>query len=501
MSTRSRRQFLEQSMFAAAAAAAAAAAPVTASAQQGRGRAGGAGRGSANDTIHIAVLGTGSRGQAHLNAFGGNQATNTLVTHVCDADEAHGQQSAQAVAKRQNGVVPKVVRDMRHVFDEKSVHAVSIATPNHWHSLASIWAMQAGKDVYVEKPISHNVSEGRRVVETATKLDRICQTGTGGRSSVATADAIAFIRAGGIGEVLVSRGLCYNRRQAIGPKGVYEVPKTVDYDLWCGPAPMLPVTRQRFHYDWHWQFPFGNGDIGNQGPHQMDIARWALGVNRVSDAVIAYGGRVGYEDAGETPNTIVAIYPYGRQSLVFEVRGLETAPYRGATVGNLIEGTAGYVLIGRGASTSAFDQNGKLIRTFSSGGGDDHFANFIAAMRSRNRSILKADCVEGHLSAALCHLGNISYLVGQQASPEGLLERLRALKVSDNVQETFDRTREHLTQNQVDIAKTRLTVGSWLTVDPVTERFTGGTNYERANTMLTRDYRAPYVVPASAARI
>jgi predicted dehydrogenase len=497
MPPHTRRQFLEQSLFAAAAAASSG---VSVSAQTG-GRGTGAGRGSANDTIHVAVLGTGGRGGAHLNAFGGNKAMNTLVTCVCDADDEHGQRAAQTVAKRQGGIVPKVVRDLRRVFDDASVHVVSIATPNHWHSLASIWAMQAGKDVYVEKPISHNVSEGRRVVEAATKLNRICQTGTGGRSSVATADAIAFIRSGGIGEVLVSRGLCYNRRQSIGPKGVYEVPKTVDYDLWCGPAPMLPLTRQRFHYDWHWQFPFGNGDIGNQGPHQMDIARWALGVNRVSDAVIAYGGRVGYEDAGETPNTIVAIFPYGRQSLVFEVRGLETAPYRGGTVGNVIEGTEGYVLIGRGATTSAFDKNGNVIRTFSSGGGTDHFANFIQAVRTRSRSTLKADCVEGHLSAALCHLGNISYLVGQQVSPAAAVERLRALKVSDNVQETFERTRAHLMENKVDIATTRLTMGSWLTIDPVTERFTGGTGYEKANAMLTRDYRAPYVVPASAARI
>jgi hypothetical protein len=210
---------------------------------------------------------------------------------------------------------------------------------------------------------------------------------------------------------------------------------------------------------------------------------------------------VGYEDAGETPNTIVAIYPYGRQTLVFEVRGLETAPYRGATVGNIVEGTEGYVLISRGATTSAFDKTGKLIRTFSGAGGTDHFANFIQAMRTRNRSILKADCVEGHLSAALCHLGNISYLVGQQVAPEAALDRLRSLKVNDNVQDTFERTRAHLTENKVDIAKTRLTMGSWLTVDPVTERFTGGTNHERANTLLTREYRAPYVVPASAAQI
>jgi predicted dehydrogenase len=264
---------------------------------------------------------------------------------------------------------------------------------------------------------------------------------------------------------------------------------------------MLPVTRQRFHYDWHWQFPFGNGDIGNQGPHQMDIARWALGVHRVSDAVIAYGGRVGYEDAGETPNTIVAIFPYGPQSIVFEVRGLETAPYRTATVGNLVEGTDGYVVIGRGVTTSAFDKNGKLIKTFSTRGGTDHFVNFIQAMRTRNRSMLKADCVEGHLSAALCHLGNLSYLVGQQVSPEAAVERLRGLKVSDNVQDTFERTRAHLMENKVDISKTRLTMGSWLTIDPVAERFTGGTNYEKANALLTREYRAPYVVPASAAQI
>jgi len=207
-----------------------------------------------------------------------------------------GQDRAEQVAKKQ-GRRPKFVRDMREVFDDPSVDVVSTATPNHWHALCSIWAMQAGKDMYCEKPVSHNVSEGRRMVEAARKYKRICQTGTQCRSMQGSIEAIEYVQSGKIGEVKLARGLCYKRRKSIGPKGTYEVPKEVDYDLWSGPAPIEPLTRERFHYDWHWQRLYGNGDLGNQGPHQMDLARWGLGIDRLCDWVVAYGGRLGYEDA------------------------------------------------------------------------------------------------------------------------------------------------------------------------------------------------------------
>ena len=207
----------------------------------------------------------------------------TEIAYIVDADEKIGQQGGPKRWQAAGHDAPKFVRDMREAFDDKSVHIVSTATPNHWHALCAIWAMQAGKDVYVEKPVCHNVSEGRRIVETARKHNRICQAGTQCRSMKGTIDAIEYVKAGKIGEVKLARGLCYKRRGSIGPKGNYEVPPEVDYNLWCGPARMLPLTRQKFHYDWHWQREWGNGDMGNQGPHQMDVARWGLGVDRLAD--------------------------------------------------------------------------------------------------------------------------------------------------------------------------------------------------------------------------
>jgi hypothetical protein len=230
----------------------------------------------------------------------------------------------------------------------------------------------------------------------------------------------------------------------------------------------------------------------------MDIARWALKVDGISDAVISYGGRLGYEDAGDTANTQVVILPYGDRSVVFEVRGLKTPNYRDANVGNIVEGEHGYVVFPTYTSSTAFDTTGRPIRTFNGGGDSLHYGNFIAAVRSRRRQDLRADCSEGHPSSALCHLGNISYQLGEKVTPEAATTRLQALKVSDKVLETFDRTRKHLVDNNVDLATSKLTMGAWLTIDPKTERFT---NNDKANAMLTRAYRAPYVVPASAAAI
>ena len=321
MSKFSRRQFLEDSMLAAAAAAAVGPAQYVFAAEEER---------SANEILNVAVLGVKGRGNSHIGGFVGNKKTR--VTYLCDPDEAIGQARVADVKKKQ-GTAPKYERDLRKVFEDKSVDIVSIATPNHWHSLAAIWAIQAGKDVYVEKPVSHNVSEGRRVVEAARKYNKVVQTGTQCRSMGGTLQAIEYIKSGKLGEVKLARGLCYKGRGSIGKRGTYEPPKSVDYDLWCGPAPKAPLARPKLHYDWHWDWDTGNGDLGNQGIHQMDIARWGLGVEGLGQSVLAYGGRFGYEDAGETANTQVSIHDYGDKTLVFEVRGLKTPRLLGAGVG------------------------------------------------------------------------------------------------------------------------------------------------------------------------
>jgi predicted dehydrogenase len=448
---------------------------------------------SPNEKLNCAVVGVHGRGTSHLDDLVDRKGTReTQVTHICDADAEVGMRRVEAVSERQPHK-PIFVQDIRKLLEDPSIDIVTIATPNHWHSLGAIWAMQAGKDVYVEKPVSHNVLEGRVTVNTARELKRICQTGTQCRSNTGMRDAIQFVQSGGIGVCKVARGLCYKRRGAIGERGVYEPPKSVDYDLWAGPAPLEPVTRPQFHYDWHWQWAYGNGDLGNQGIHQMDLARWGLGVNRLSNAVLSYGGRFGYTDAGETANTQVVIHDYGDKTLVFEVRGLPTDSLKGAQVGVIFEGTEGYVVMASYSSGVAFDRDGNKVREFTGGG--DHFQNFLAAVRSRNPLDLTADILEGHLSSALCHLGNISYRLGQPTELGTVREKLQCLKVNDDVAATFERTLGHLAANSVDMSKSMFGFGEYLEFDPVSESFP---NHEAARTMLTREYRAPYVVPSPA---
>jgi predicted dehydrogenase len=415
----------------------------------------------------------------------------TEVVAIVDVDESVGHKRISEIEKKFHGT-PKFYRDIRVMLEDPSIDIVTIATPNHWHSLAAIWAIQAGKHVYVEKPVSHNVSEGRRLVQAARKHNKLVQAGTQCRSMSGMREAIEFVRSGKIGEVKLARGLCYKRRPSIGPAGTYKVPETVDYNLWLGPAPYQPLHRKQFHYDWHWFWNYGNGDLGNQGIHQMDIARWGLGVNDIGRSVLSYGGRLGYEDAGETANTQVSIheYPEGKR-IVFEVRGLPTQPYKGAGVGVIFYGTEGYVVLPSYTGGTAFDLKGREIKTFSGGG--DHFANLVAAIRSKNYRELNGEILEGHLSSALCHLANISYRLGSKMSGKEVGERLAADK---ETAETFGRFSEHLTKNMVNINDgSRLHFGEKLGIDPVAEQFKG-LGALKANTMLTRDYRAPFVVPS-----
>ena len=440
------------------------------------------------------MLGAKGRGGEHLSAT--IKRKGVEVVAIVDPDEEVGQTRGVARVEKETGKKPAFYKDLRKAFEDKSIDAVTIATPNHWHSLAAIWAMQAGKDVYVEKPVSHNVSEGRRVVEFAKHLGKICQAGTQCRSMQGTIDAIAYVHAGKIGEVKLARGTCYKSRPSIGPKGEYEPPKSVDYDIWTGPAPMHGVTRKQFHYDWHWQWDYGNGDLGNQGIHQMDIARWGLNVNDIGQSVLSYGARLGYEDAGETANTQVNIHNYGHKNLVFEVRGLPTDPYKGSRVGVIFHGTEGYVVLASYTGGAAFDLEGKMTQKFDGGG--DHFANFFDAVRSRKPETLTGHIEQGHLSSALCHLGNISYRLGEAVSIETAKEKLKDVAHQPETSETFERVAKHLADNKVDMMAAKLHVGPLLTIDPVKETITGARSDE-ATPMLTRDYRAPYLLPAAPA--
>jgi predicted dehydrogenase len=487
---KTRRQFLEDSMFAAAAAAAVSS-PMALMAEEKQST-------SPNEKLSVAVVGIKGRGGAHIGAFAGRK--DTEITYLCDVDSAFGDSRADAIAQRQ-GSKPKFVTDLRKVLDDPSVDVISIATPNHLHALQAIWSIQAGKDVYCEKPVSHNVSEGRRIVEAARKYNKICQTGTQSRSNPGMIEAIKFVHDGGIGKCTVARGLCYKPRKSIGAAGKYAPPKTVDYNLWLGPAQEEELTRPQFHYDWHWQFAYGNGDLGNQGIHQMDLARWGLGVNELSKGVISYGGRYGYEDAGNTPNTQMVVHDYGDRSLVFEVRGLvydkdlktESKTYKGSAVGVIFEGTEGYVVMTTYHSGAAFDKEGNEIRKFNGGSDAHHYENFVKAVRSRNHGDLTADIEEGHLSSALCHLGNISYQLGSKVSASECLERMEGIKTTENVKDSMQRTIDHLKDNKVDIQKEGFQLGEYLEFDPKSETFVSNA---QADQLLTRDYRAPFVVPA-----
>jgi predicted dehydrogenase len=466
----------------------------------------------ANSDIRVAVVGLNGRGKNHLASLA--KVPGARVVALCDVDSAVLAQAAQALG---GGV--KTYVDIRELLASPDIDAITIATPNHWHSLAGIWACQAGKDVYVEKPVSHNVWEGRQLAAAARKYQRVVQAGMQIRSGEGLAEAVAWVRAGHLGRITVSRGFCYKRRKSIGlTSGPQPVPESVDYDLWCGPAPKTPLRRAKLHYDWHWQFATGNGDIGNQGIHQMDVARWFLGEPGLPRHTLSVGGRLGYVDDGNTPNTQVIYHDYATAPLIFEVRGLPAKPdapgatdvpgltgaeaagalagtmdkYRGVNIGNVIDCEGGYIVTSSYFSATAYDRDGKVVKEFN--GEDRHMANFIDVVRSRKTRNLYGPIDEGHISSALCHVGNVSHQLGQTASPDAIREKVAA---HAPLAEAYGRMAEHLAINGVDLAKTPAILGVPLALDSASERFTGP-EADRANALLTRNYRAPFVVPAIA---
>jgi len=473
MSNLSRRDFLERSMMAAAAAALPAT-PLLANAAPER-------RAGPNDVLRIAVCGVKGRGLAHVGEWAAMK--DVQVAAIVDIDENVIHNALSSVEKKA-GNKPVYYQDFRKMLEDKSIDAVSIATCNHTHTLIAINSVIAGKHVYVEKPLSHNIWEGRKLVEAARKYKKCVQHGTQSRSAGGHRKAATFLAEGKLGAIKVSRGLCYKRRESIGKKPNGEVPKGVDYNLWLGPAAERPFNPNFFHYNWHWHWDTGNGDIGNQGVHEMDKARWYLGKNSLPLKVTCIGGRFGYEDDGETPNTQIAVFDYGDSQLMFEVRGLETDKFMGEKVGNIVHCKDGYV-----AGTSAFDLEGKKIpmEVKEDGRATNHFRNFIESAKSGNHETLNADVLDGHLSSALCHLANISYRLGEQ----------RPITKDDPFtceegNEAFNRTRKHLVENGVDLAKTQLRVGRTLSFDPKNEKFVGD---PEADKLLTREYRKPFVVP------
>jgi predicted dehydrogenase len=448
---------------------------------------------AANDTIRLAVIGVRGRGMSHVNEFAGMKGV--AVTHVCDVDSAVVGPAVAAVEKK-SGKKPEVVTDLRKILDDKNIDAISIATPNHWHSLATYWACQAGKDVYVEKPLSHNVFEGRRIVEAARRYGRIVQHGTQNRSSGAIRSAVDFMRAGKLGKLTAAVGLCYKPRGSIGlSEGKGKVPATADYDLWLGPAAKADLGRSRFHYDWHWFWDYGNGDIGNQGVHQMDVARWGLGKQELPASVVSLGGRFGYQDDGQTPNTQLTVLDYGDCKLIFEVRGLKTAgALDDIRIGNIFYGTEGVITVGgkHGVQCLMGKSREPVKIPAAAGGrpGGGHFGNFIAAVRSRKVEDLNAEVLEGHLSSALCHLGNISYRLGAPTAfePKAGGFATDADRVTTEMHESM---LAHLADNGVKLAETKYLLGKALKFDAKTERFADAPD---ADKLLTREYRAPFVV-------
>ena len=444
----------------------------------------------ANDDIRVAVVGIRSQGKNHINWF--RKIAGVRVVAVCDADKSFLEREKKSFAERNEKVDTYV--DYRKLLEDKSIDAVITATPNHWHALVTVWACQAGKDVYVEKPVAHNIWEGRRMVEAARKYNRIVQGGMQRRSDTGLQEAIDYVNQGNLGKIKLVRGLVYVRRGSIGKvDGPQPVPESVDYNLWSGPAPILPLRRKSLHYDWHWTWPTGDGDFGNNGIHFIDICRWAVGKQELPRRVISLGGRFGYIDDGETPNTQIVYLDYERAPILFEVRGLPRAKddsamdnYRGLRIGTVIHCENGYV-----AGGWAYDNDGNRIKQFGLTEGSGHHQNFIDAVRSRKVSDLNADVLEGHLSAALCHMGNISYRFGQEASRETILERMGGSK---DMVEAFERFQDHLLLNGVDVKTTPRVIGPWLTMDPERERFTGEFADE-ANRLVRGTYREPFVVP------
>lgn len=452
----------------------------------------------ANDDIRVGVIGLGNKGSHHVEQFGA--LAGVRVVALCDVDPTRLGTLRERFEK--SGGSAFCATEPRRVLERKDVDAVVIATPNHWRALLAVWACDAGKDVYVEKPVSHNIWEGRQIVRAAERHRRIVQAGTQYRSDPAGREVAGYLREGQLGKILWGHVAWYELRGSIGRVEPHR-PEGLDYDLYCGPAPDEPLRRPRLHYDWHWVWSTGDGDLGNSGIHAFDLCRLLMGYPGLPPEVMGFGGRFVVDDAGETPNTQLTVLNYGSAPIIIENRNLPRAAgartvdqCRGIREGLIIQCEHGYFAGMRGGGV-AFDNEAKPIRKFAGDNGAQHASNFIAAMRSRKASDLRAPIEEGHLSSAVCHLGNISYRLGAGA-PSSVAKSV--LAGSRLASETLDRIEGHLGANRVALDKTPLRVGLRLSVDTAREVITavdgprGAQALEAARSSARGHYRAPYVL-------
>jgi len=455
----------------------------------------------ANDDIRLAVVGINGRGGSHISAFG--KMSGVRVAALCDVDSKVLDRRVKSFKDRNEKVDTYI--DIRELLDDKNIDALSIATTNHWHSLMTIWACQAGKDVYVEKPCSHNVFEGRKCVEAARKYKRIVQHGTQSRSSDKWAKQIAAVKSGKYGKLLVSKGWASKSgrgRWSIGFKPIQEPPENLDFNLWLGPAPKQPYHENIVHYNWHWFWDFGNGEIGNQGVHQMDIARWAIKESVLPVSAISMGGRwvesteghPPFTDQAQTPNCQLTVMDFGGTLLVFEVIGLvDRAGVDGKKYPKKVDNE--FYLEQGAIKDGKFYPKGKdepepLVDVDYHVYPGDQFANFINCVRSRKQNELNADILDGHLSSACCHLGNISYRLGEQVPgttrPDILDKHEQVAKSWETITQTVKGTLG------LDLSRSTYQLGPTLKFDSEAEKFVDN---PAADLLLTRPYRKPFVVP------
>lgn len=434
----------------------------------------------ANDDLRLAVVGFGGQGGLHIRLL--RELPGVRVVAVCDADRAvldRGVKQAKDLGQPVDGYV-----DVRKLLEDKNIDAVTTATPDHWHALVTVWACQAGKDVYVEKPLCHNLWEGRKMVEAARKYQRIVQFGN---QSHGHHTGQMQLETENLGKILVAHTSLNRMRQSIGKVTEPQpVPQSLDYNLWTGPAPLEPLMRKRLHYDWHWVWPTGTGEIGNNGIYPLDALRLRLGQNTLPKRVMSLGGRFLFDDNGETPNTQLALFQYDPGPMViFELRNLpsDKGP---KTVGAKIKCEKG--------DSGLPSPTGTHRGTGEYGGHKGHLFNFISAVRSRNVDDLRADVLEGHLSTALVHMANVSYRLGSEHSADEVRQAIqdRGSEAADS----FGRFREHLAANGVDFSKTEVVLGPWLEMDADSEQFVGDSEVvRRANELARGHYRKPFVIP------
>jgi predicted dehydrogenase len=443
----------------------------------------------ANSKIRVAVVGIHGRGGYHSSVY--SQIEGVEVTHLVDVDASQFEPAKKRL-ESSGARAPRCFQDVRDVLDDPNVDAVSIATCNHTHALYTVWACQAGKDVYVEKPLSHNVFEGRQCVEAARRYHRVVQHGTQQRSQQSWANEIAAVQSGNYGKLLVSKGYCCKPRWSIGYKPIEDPPAHLDFKLWLGPAPEQPFHTNLVHYNWHWFRDFGNGDIGNRGVHQIDVARWAIPGATLPTRVWSLGGRFGYDDQGETPNIQLSAMEFGDVTLLFETRGL-VGKHKGfeRQLHNEYYTTEGLI-----REEKFYPQDGGEAVPISGGtprqvAQSEHgpFGCFIQAIRSRRPEDNNADAEVGHYSSALCHLGNISYWLGEEVP---FSARQQSLGDNKQVVEAFEKVKANCRAVGMDLAESTYQMGRVLEFDPRTEKFVDD---KEANRLLTREYRAPFVMP------